>query len=95
MTFQRRQQDREQGLEALGANAIRGLPEHDQRLPDGLVVQSWAVRAGRRWRARGRRSAEEPDGVFSVIPGQRDEFIEDSTLPFECAVLIATPEPSY
>jgi len=33
--------------------------------------------------------------VFSVIPGQRDELIEDPPLRFGCAALIAIPDRSY
>ncbi len=55
VTLQRREQNGEQRLEPLGANAIGGFPEHDQRLTNGLVVQSRTLRSGRRGRAGSRR----------------------------------------
>jgi hypothetical protein len=95
LTFQRREQDREQRLEALGADAPMLPRARSAPGPDGLVLQSRPLRPERRLRLCRGGSVQERDGVFAVIPGQRDAFIEDPALPIGCAGLIPIRERSH
>src|SRR5712691_1909575 len=75
VTLQRRQENGEQRLESLSTDAIRRLPEDDERLTNGLVVQSQAPTL------RGSQcpgaAIEHANGVLAVVPGEHHEFIQD------------------
>src|SRR3954463_11773503 len=65
-----------QRLQALAADPVRRLPEHDQRFADRLIVEAPL----RPWcRAPVRRStAEHAHGVLAMEPGHRDELVQDA-----------------
>jgi len=64
----------DQGLQALAADTISGLPQHRKRLPYGFVIKT--VAHGDR---PGVSSflAQHTNGMLAVIPRQRYEFVED------------------
>ena len=76
MAFHRIDQHRDQRLQPLAADPIGGLPQHRQRLPNRLVVQTVACP---RFRPGGLLS-QHPDGVLAVVAGQGHELIEDLDL---------------
>ena len=83
MTLERREQDGEQRLQSLPTNAIRGLPQNDQRLAYGLVVQAPPT-ATFDARLSG-ASVEHPNGVLAMVASEGDELIQDPTLLVHCA----------
>src|SRR3954468_21312930 len=71
-------ENRRQRLQALAADPVRCLPEHDQRFADRLIVEAPL----RPWcRAPVRRSTtEHAHGVLAMEPGHRDELVQDAPL---------------
>src|SRR3989442_15800961 len=78
VTFQGGEEDEEQWLEPFPTDAIGRLPENDERLMDGLVVQSQALvpRSGR----YSREPVEHANGVLAVVARECHKLIEDPTL---------------
>jgi len=87
MPLQGRDKNRKERFEALAADAVRGFPEHDERLTYGGIVHP-RTRTPVQW-ARRRRRLEQPDGVLAVVPGDRDELVQDP----DPLILRADPVP--
>ena len=78
VALQGRQQDRQQRPQAFAAYPVGGLPEHDQRGPNRLVIQRGA-RTGLPL-LDGRLGVQRSNRRLLVIAGHRDELIEDLAL---------------
>ena len=64
-------------LEPFTANTVRGLPYHDDRFADGLVVDApshglFAFIVG--------GAAQQPDAVLAMVAGYLSEFVENPPL---------------
>ena len=91
MAFKRRHQLRQEGHEALGADAIRRRPRDDQRVLHGGTIDT--ARADGSAVGHGNGMREEPDGVLAGIAGGGDELIEDDGLLLWPRRLIARRDP--
>src|SRR3954454_18563358 len=80
-------ENRRQRLQALAADPVRCLPEHDQRLVDRLVIKAPL----RPWcRAPvGLPAAEHAHGVLAMRTGYRDELVQDAPLLGPPAVAVS------
>ena len=72
--LERRHQGRQERLQPLAAHPVRRLPQNDQPLGHGRVVDAPAP--GPRSR-RGGTSVEDADRVLAVVPGESHELIQD------------------
>lgn len=77
--FQHGDELRQKGDESFGAEAVGGLPDHDQRLLDRLCVVALAARrfSGCALRALG-SLLQERDRVLAVVIGGGNKFVEDA-----------------
>jgi len=78
--LERRDQQREERLESFPADPVGGLPQQDERLTHGFIVD-------RKTRSPAqpdgdRRRIEQADDVLAVIAGDRDELVEDPEFLF-------------
>jgi hypothetical protein len=89
MTFHRVDQDGDQGLQALATDPIGCLPEHHEDFADRIAVAPRPRTAGIDGRMG--RAGQYADRVLSVVPGERDELVEDLSfrLVRACPVSIA------
>jgi hypothetical protein len=87
MTLHRIDQHRDQRLQPLAANPIGGLPQHRQRLPHSLVVQTIAGPL----LLRGDLLSKYSNGVFAVVSREGHELVEDLDLVSYRCVLVAHP----
>jgi hypothetical protein len=89
VTLKRRDEQRQERLEPFSADPVGGLPQHNERLTHGLIVdrktRSPAQPAG------DLRRVEEADDVLAVIARDRDGFIEDPEFLFLRASSIPLP----
>ena len=89
VTLERRDKQRKERLESFAADPVGGLPQQDERLTHGFIVdrkpRSPAQSHG------DRRRIEQADDVLAVIAGDRDEFIEDPEFLFLQASSIPFP----
>src|SRR3954468_15370543 len=67
-----------QRFQALAADPVRRLPEHDQRLADRLIVEAPLRPWGRA--PVGLSTPEHAHGVLAMEPGHRDELVQDAPL---------------
>lgn len=77
---------RQERLEPFATDAVRGLPQHDQSFADGLVVEAQPRAPPRRPH---RCHVEDPDRVLAVIPGHRDELVQDPKLLLSAAPAVS------
>jgi hypothetical protein len=75
VTLKGRHQNGHQRFEPLAADPVRGFPQHDDRFAYRFVVQRepWTPTRS----ARDRSRFEQPNHVFPVVAGDRNEFIEN------------------
>jgi hypothetical protein len=78
VTLERGHEHREKRLESLSTNAIGRLPEHDERLLHGLIIEAQARTPLHRTQLGDR--IQDPDRMLAVVPGHRDEFVKDADL---------------
>src|SRR6478735_1204520 len=79
MALHRLNENGRQWLEALAADPVRCLPDHDQRLADRLVIEA-PLRPWRRAPCR-LSTAEHAHGVLAMETGHRDELVQDAPKP--------------
>src|SRR4051812_1639027 len=65
-----------QRFQALAADPVRRLPDHNQRLADSLVIKA-SLRPWRRAPCR-LSTTEHAHGVLAMEPGHRDELVQDA-----------------
>ena len=70
------EQNRCEGLEPLAADTIGGLPEHNQRFADRLIVKPPACTGRSRWRPA--FAGKDADRVLAMVARYRDELIENA-----------------
>jgi hypothetical protein len=80
VTLKRRDEQRNERLEPFPADPVGGLPQQDERLTHGLVID-WQTRTPAR-PAGDRRCPEQSDDVLAVVARHRDKFIEDTEFLF-------------
>jgi hypothetical protein len=78
MPFEHRDQLRQEGHEALGADAIGRRPRDDERVLHRATIEA-LTRSGQRHRY-GNGMGEEPDSILARVAGDGDELIEDDRL---------------
>jgi len=71
-------ENRRQRFQALAADPVRCLPEHDQRLANRLVIDA-PLRPRRRAQRRP-RTTKHTHGVFAMKAGDRDELVQNAPL---------------
>jgi len=81
-------QDRDQGLQALTADTIGGLPPHRERLPYGFVVKT--IAHGGNLSASG-FLAQHTNGMLAVISRQSYEFVKNLDPVAESRIVELTP----
>ena len=87
VTLQSRHEQRKERLEPFPADPVGGLPQDDERLTHGLIVDRKARPPARP--PGDRRRIEQSDDVLAVVARDRDKLIEDA----EFLVLQASPVP--
>src|ERR1700722_5906960 len=83
VAFQSWQQDRQQGLQALAADSIGGLPHYDQGAAGCLVIKRWTVACLVAICAR--LTVQYTDRRLLVIAGAGNKLIQDFTLLLPCS----------
>ena len=78
VTLKRRDEQREERLESFPADPVGGLPQQDERLTHGFIVDRKTRSPPQP--AGDRRRIEQADDVLAVVARDGDEFIEDAEL---------------
>ena len=68
-------EERQQGLEALAADPVRRLPDHNQRIADRIIIKS---ARGSLSAPRGLFVTQDPHGMLAVKTGHCHELIQDA-----------------
>src|SRR3954451_10212201 len=83
-------QSRNKSLQSFAADPIGGLPEQNQRFPNGIVVNALLRAQFLLWFLPSNRS-KKPDCMLPVIAGQFYELVENVCLGRKRCFLIALP----
>src|ERR1035438_3934584 len=78
--FQRIDQRRDERLETFAADAIASLPEHHQRLGDGVTVVRWSGPLHRCLLCSPK--LEKPNRMLAVVPRHGHELVQDAMLRY-------------
>ena len=93
VAFEGREKHWHQCLKPLAADAIGGLPQNDENLAHRLVVE--AQSRGSHRHGRRRVVVQDPDRVFAVVSGDRNELVQDPQLVFSRCLPVSLADRSH